>query len=519
MLLAFWIFGSVSSIRPATIRIVNRASLSHSLKAHVGSRSAERAKDGQGGQDPLHFTTPGGVHVNATPGQVQAFFNLTAPGAQAGQRQNGVLASIAMAVSADETGYGQNTFSQQDNDYFNITCGANGSGYTYSPRAIGTVWNGSYCYLTYASIEDSFLDFGYFLTHDPHYTNLISLLNSEADADTFIADMYTDGYAGTGNIATVESIRDTYDLAQYDNAALPTPQSGSNIVQNGNFGNGIAGWTKYSEQGGIVNASVMGGSGLPGTVGYGANGNYLEANTSVSSNSIYQDVSSYALPAGTPFLAGVWVRSPTGTPLNVTLSLWEMGGASPSIQDNVAYTTSGSQWQFIMVRHIIAASDRSALRLQLYMSSASINYDFGDPFLMVQPVSSELYSAQYLGVSGPPAQTMTGQPYQVTVSYKNTGQLPWYRAGANPAGDNPVNLGTAEPDGRHSAFYTPGQGWQGAEPGSISDLPGSDHGLARRDGHVHVYRNSPSHSRQLYRVVRPRAGGPISATARHVVWR
>ena len=159
--------------------------------------------------------------AHATQVQVQAFFNLIAPMAQAEQAQYGIPASLAMAVAADETGYGQNVFSQQNNDFFNVTCGANGADYTESPRATGVVYNGSYCYLTYANPGDGFLDWGYFLVHDPHYSNLTQLTSGTPDLDAAIAALYQDGYAGAENISIVQAIHDGNMLSSYNIANVP----------------------------------------------------------------------------------------------------------------------------------------------------------------------------------------------------------------------------------------------------------------------------------------------------------
>ncbi len=251
----------------------------------------------------------------------------------------------------------------------------------------------------------------------------------------------------------------------------PAPSAGQNILQNGNFAANAPstsdppGWTRLPASGGLMNAATYLNSGLPTASGFGANSPFLETNTSVGGGSVYQDITNYTFNQGAPFLAGVWVRSPTGQPLALSFNLWETGG-TPSQGDNVGYTTSGSDWQFIMIQHSIASPNRSALRFQVYLNTPNANYDVGNAFLMAQPSPDVLYGGQYVGQSVPPAQMTPGQQVTASFTVRNTGQLPWYRADSTPPGNNPIYLGGDQPQNRSSAFYTPGQGWQ--SPGRIA---------------------------------------------------
>lgn len=107
------------------------------------------------------------------PANVQTFVDTYLPLAQEQYQMYGVPVSVALAQSGIETGWGSSQSMLNHNNFFAITSDVN------SPRAIGTYVEPSngYTYTEYASAEDAWLDFGYFLIHDPNYASALPYIN------------------------------------------------------------------------------------------------------------------------------------------------------------------------------------------------------------------------------------------------------------------------------------------------------------------------------------------------------
>ena len=107
-----------------------------------------------------------------------AYIALVAPMAQRATDLYGVPASVSIAQSILESGWGQSTLATQANAYFGIKCNTSTTPYAtgcysivtseYDP-ATGTYYQVVANFRKYASVSDSFLDHGYFLSHSSRY--------------------------------------------------------------------------------------------------------------------------------------------------------------------------------------------------------------------------------------------------------------------------------------------------------------------------------------------------------------
>src|SRR5665647_2480713 len=102
-----------------------------------------------------------------------AYLSFTAPLAQRETALYGVPTSVALAQSILESGWGGSTLATQANAYFGIKCNTSTSPYPigcypittteYNPD--GTTYQVVANFRSYASVANSFLDHGYFLSH------------------------------------------------------------------------------------------------------------------------------------------------------------------------------------------------------------------------------------------------------------------------------------------------------------------------------------------------------------------
>ena len=154
-----------------------------------------------------------------TPTQ-QDYLRQALPAAVAESQQYGVPVSVALGQSILESGWGGSTLSSRYNNYFGIKCS------TSSPYQSGCINMGSGEYLhssyqiisssfrIYGSRTDSFLDHGYFLTHNSRYGGAFAHTD---DPDRFIREVARAGYATDPNYAQkVINLMNAYNLYQYD---------------------------------------------------------------------------------------------------------------------------------------------------------------------------------------------------------------------------------------------------------------------------------------------------------------
>jgi hypothetical protein len=181
------------------------------------------------------------------PPHVKTFIETYLPLARAQYKQYGIPVSVQLAQAAIETFWGSSEIMVSHNNFFAITNA------THSPRATGTyqVWveGKLYTYTEYATAEDAWLDFGYFLLHDPNYSSALRYLSQPRVFYEKIYCIYTKGTEQC-DASTALSIWDDwtfqYDLKQDDaqfvaQSVYPTVQPGQSFriyfeVKNTGFG-------------------------------------------------------------------------------------------------------------------------------------------------------------------------------------------------------------------------------------------------------------------------------------------
>ncbi len=159
-----------------------------------------------------------------------AYIAYVAPMAQRASGMYGVPASVTIAQSILESGWGGSTLATQANAYFGIKCNASYTPYSTSCYAIATQEydpaTGTYYTVTaqfrqYASVEDSILDHGYFLSHSSRYAGAFAYKDNP---DQFIREVAAAGYATSPTYASsVINIMVKYNLYVFDISNDPSP--------------------------------------------------------------------------------------------------------------------------------------------------------------------------------------------------------------------------------------------------------------------------------------------------------
>ncbi|NNG20722.1 hypothetical protein HJ590_14370 [Naumannella sp. ID2617S] len=157
------------------------------------------------------------------------FIKAVAPMAQQAQTEYQVPASVSIAQSILESGWGGSTLAVYAHAYFGIKCKTD---YT-SPYQLGCMDKSSLEYYdpanpvpivsafrTYRSAEDSFRDHGYFLKNSSRYA---AAFNFTRDPDNFIREVGRAGYATDPGYADyIINLMRSYNLYQYDTAPIST---------------------------------------------------------------------------------------------------------------------------------------------------------------------------------------------------------------------------------------------------------------------------------------------------------
>jgi flagellar protein FlgJ len=141
--------------------------------------------------------------------------------AQQGYREFKVPASVTIAQSILESGWGRSALTANDRNYFGIKCfngspGPIASGcHTYSTYECEPTCAPTYAsFRTYASITDSFRDHGSFLTNNSRYKPAFSYTK---DANQFLYQIWKAGYATSPTyVQNVGALMKQYNLYQYD---------------------------------------------------------------------------------------------------------------------------------------------------------------------------------------------------------------------------------------------------------------------------------------------------------------
>lgn len=158
-----------------------------------------------------------------------AFINRVTGMAQQAQSLYGVPASVSVAQAILESGWGQSTLATQANAYFGIKCNASATPYatgcysitTGEYRPDGTYYEVVASFRSYASVADSFLDHGYFLSHSSRYAGAFAY---KENPDQFIREVAKAGYATDPNYPSlVIGIMARYNLYAVDWPADPNP--------------------------------------------------------------------------------------------------------------------------------------------------------------------------------------------------------------------------------------------------------------------------------------------------------
>ncbi|GAB3706924.1 glucosaminidase domain-containing protein [Mariniluteicoccus flavus] len=156
------------------------------------------------------------------------FIRAVAPAAQRAQQAYRVPASVSIAQSILESGWGQSSLSLYGHAYFGIKCKTD---YT-SPFQLGCVDKSSLEYFdpanpvpivsafrTYRSAEDSFADHGYFLKNSTRYAAAFTTTNP----NDFIREVGKAGYATDPGYADyIIGLMTKYGLYAYDTAPINT---------------------------------------------------------------------------------------------------------------------------------------------------------------------------------------------------------------------------------------------------------------------------------------------------------
>lgn len=159
-----------------------------------------------------------------------AYLALVAPMAQRASGMYGVPASVSIAQSILESGWGGSTLATQANAYFGVKCNTSYTPYStgcfsiatqeYDP-VTGTYYTVTAQFRKYASVGDSFLDHGYFLSHSSRYAGAFAY---KENPDQFIREVAAAGYATSPTYAnSVISIMVRYNLYVFDISNDPNP--------------------------------------------------------------------------------------------------------------------------------------------------------------------------------------------------------------------------------------------------------------------------------------------------------
>lgn len=170
-----------------------------------------------------------------------SFITMAAAPAQAGQKDYGVPASVALAQAALESAWGESSLTKEGNAFFGIKCGSDKG--PYANRCIRKVTrectptcHDEYAYFRgYATRADSFRDHGHLLRTSARYA---PAFRYTSNPNEFIRQVAKAGYATDPDYATkIITMMRTYNLYAYDKPGTPAPPASSwTVLKSGSTG-------------------------------------------------------------------------------------------------------------------------------------------------------------------------------------------------------------------------------------------------------------------------------------------
>jgi hypothetical protein len=160
-------------------------------------------------------------------------------------------------------------------------------------------------------------------------------------------------------------------LAQVRVARCPCA-TGANLLANWSFENNPsnpAPWATFNPPSGTTYRSLYSGGAKDGSW-------YLEAATTASGGSVFQDVNQTP-QAGTHYQYCAWLRSSSTTsPFSGTIALWETGGSAASINTNTTFSV-GHTWTHVCTPELTGQAGHGYTRVQIYLGTTTyaVNLD------------------------------------------------------------------------------------------------------------------------------------------------
>lgn len=167
-----------------------------------------------------------------------------------------------------------------------------------------------------------------------------------------------------GTSAPVTGGQFTYQAAPSPAPPFPGTPRDPDLLTDTNFAQGLGPWDLASGQ----NWALYDTS--PAPVG----GDYLETNAGDASGPNVSQIASAAPAAGHSYQASVYLRSPSSTPVSVSLVIWALGGTAPEEAQN-DFTVSSSSWNSYATDLDVMESGHTELIFQLYLGTSGSNLD------------------------------------------------------------------------------------------------------------------------------------------------
>ncbi len=201
---------------------------------------------------------------------------------------------------------------------------------------------------------------------------------------------------------------------------------------------------------------------------------YMRARTTVANTSVasvYTDIT-VAPVAGGNYEATVWVRSPSGTAVTGTLSLY---GIWTTIEGGHTTFTADSTWKPIKVRLTPKATNNASFRLQIYVNTANVDLDIDTASLRRLPDDASNEAFKYDCNGSLIARTQTNTAASVTWTYTwdaNRRLIASQRTSQNPTRDvydaSGQRVLRVDPDGSKTIYLGATElRWSPATPGTV----------------------------------------------------